>query len=328
MNFQVSKNSPIPLATQLKERITIALSLGELRPGDTLPSIRDLEQSLGIGRSIVRRAYLELSEQGLLEMKHGRRVFVRDAIAPAVDSKQLAVKLDAIVKQALDRARKLNVNEISFARYLLSRTLETTNSDNLVIIAEANKPLATERAHEISEAWGIHVCPVAVDDLAEFISTRGRSIDFILTSYYRLEHVLFAVEAAANGTRIKVVPLSIRFKPDILERIESLPPHAKVCLFSEPRVSGRSAASYEDVYRQAFPNTDVQFYGKEVSTEGEILKAISSGRFELGMINTLLWDKLSEETRKHPKLLRSRSEIDRDSLEAARVRAGIFAIPQ
>src|SRR6202000_414494 len=153
MKFQVSKNSPVPLATQLKERITIALSLGELRPGDTLPSIRDLEQSLGVGRAIIRRAYLELTEQGLLEMKQGRRVSVRDVITPATDFHHLAAKLDAIVQQALDRARKLNVNDVSFARYFLSRTVENSASHRQTVFAEANMPLATKRAKEIAEAW-------------------------------------------------------------------------------------------------------------------------------------------------------------------------------
>lgn len=61
------------MQAQIKERIKIGLALGELRPGATLPSIRDLEQQLGAGRAIIRNAYLDLQESGILDMKHGRR---------------------------------------------------------------------------------------------------------------------------------------------------------------------------------------------------------------------------------------------------------------
>lgn len=327
MKIQISKNSPIPVATQLKERITIALSLGELRPGDTLPSIRDLEESLGIGRSIVRRVYLELSEQGILEMKHGRRVSVRDGILPAADTKQLTIDLNAIVREALNRARKLNVNDISFARYLLSKAVEETRSTNQLLFAEWHKPLAVERAGELSELWGVPITPVSFQDLGDLLASSGDCIRHIFTSYYRLEHVLEEVEQAKLSRSIQVIPLSVKFKPELIRRIESLPAGSKVCLFSEPKEFPLSGASYADVYRRAFPKSGLQFYVKEVTGEAEILRAVNSPRCALGLVNAFLWGKLSEKTRGFQKIARSVNEIDRDSLELARVRAGIFAMP-
>jgi GntR family transcriptional regulator len=56
LKFVIQRDSSIPVHSQIKERIKTALLFGELRPGDVLPSIRDLERELGVSRAIVRRA--------------------------------------------------------------------------------------------------------------------------------------------------------------------------------------------------------------------------------------------------------------------------------
>src|SRR6266542_2568442 len=77
MEFVLERHSPLPVYAQLQEQIKIALLLGHLRPGDTLPSIRDVEKQIGISRNIVRKAYLGLQRSGILNMHHGKGVLVQ-----------------------------------------------------------------------------------------------------------------------------------------------------------------------------------------------------------------------------------------------------------
>jgi DNA-binding transcriptional regulator YhcF (GntR family) len=56
LDFIYQENSPISANVQIKEQIKIALLLGNLRPGEMLPSIRDLEKELGINRNVIRKA--------------------------------------------------------------------------------------------------------------------------------------------------------------------------------------------------------------------------------------------------------------------------------
>ncbi len=52
--------SPKPIWRQLHEQIQQLITQGELRPGDSLPSERDLSQNLGLSRSTVKRCYDEM----------------------------------------------------------------------------------------------------------------------------------------------------------------------------------------------------------------------------------------------------------------------------
>ena len=64
------------VAQQLQERI-----LTDLKPGDTLPSERELVQRLGVSRSSVREAVHSLELIGLLEVRQGVGTVVRDPLA-------------------------------------------------------------------------------------------------------------------------------------------------------------------------------------------------------------------------------------------------------
>ncbi len=67
--------TPIRLANafeQAVERIGRAIQMGLLRPGDRLPSERDLAIHLSLSRSTVREALRLLSEAGYLEARRGR----------------------------------------------------------------------------------------------------------------------------------------------------------------------------------------------------------------------------------------------------------------
>jgi DNA-binding FadR family transcriptional regulator len=62
------------------EQIRTALALGRFRPGDTLPSERDLASMLQVSRTVVREAIAVLNAEGVLEVRRGRSggIFVSD----------------------------------------------------------------------------------------------------------------------------------------------------------------------------------------------------------------------------------------------------------
>lgn len=56
-----------------------AVAQGGIGPGDELPSVRQLAGDLGVHWNTVARAYRRLSDEGLLAVRRGRGVVVRDA---------------------------------------------------------------------------------------------------------------------------------------------------------------------------------------------------------------------------------------------------------
>lgn len=84
MRFALDPSQPSPLFRQLEDQIRYAISVGELVPGDPLPSIRDLEAQIGVNRNTIRRAYLDLEAEGLLVVRQGREVRVAARPPPGV----------------------------------------------------------------------------------------------------------------------------------------------------------------------------------------------------------------------------------------------------
>lgn len=74
--WQLDSNSQEPLHAQFEKRIRAKITAGDWKPGDKIPSERDLMQLAGISRATVRRTIGELVHQRLLHRIHGRGTFV------------------------------------------------------------------------------------------------------------------------------------------------------------------------------------------------------------------------------------------------------------
>lgn len=66
---------PIPLYHQIKTYLTDALENGQLKPGDRVPSERELTTRFSVSRMTARQALTELEAQGLLVRVQGRGTF-------------------------------------------------------------------------------------------------------------------------------------------------------------------------------------------------------------------------------------------------------------
>ncbi|MCW5721671.1 MAG: GntR family transcriptional regulator [Devosia sp.] len=65
-----------PLYLQLKRWIEDAINSGAINPGDALPSERDLALKVDVSRVTVRKAVLQLVQDGVLVQRHGSGTFV------------------------------------------------------------------------------------------------------------------------------------------------------------------------------------------------------------------------------------------------------------
>ena len=70
-----------PIYAQLERGLRAAIATGRLRPGDQLPTVRQLAVELRINANTVARVYVELERAGVLETRRGVGSFV--AATPA-----------------------------------------------------------------------------------------------------------------------------------------------------------------------------------------------------------------------------------------------------
>ncbi len=74
--FFLDKENKVPLYLQLKEQIKYYISTGSLGAREQLPPVKVLAKNLGINFQTVRKAYKELEDSGLINIKHGEGTFI------------------------------------------------------------------------------------------------------------------------------------------------------------------------------------------------------------------------------------------------------------
>lgn len=72
----IYRNSPLPRYFQLKEILRERIRLGEWKPGDLIPSERELSEKYGISRMTARQAITDLVNEGLFYREQGKGTFV------------------------------------------------------------------------------------------------------------------------------------------------------------------------------------------------------------------------------------------------------------
>ena len=71
-------NDGAPIYRQLKEKVIAMMLDGELKPGDALPSVRQVAAEYQLNPITVSRAYQELADEALVEKRRGLGMYVTE----------------------------------------------------------------------------------------------------------------------------------------------------------------------------------------------------------------------------------------------------------
>jgi len=105
---------------QIVDQVKFAAASGRLRPGEGLPSIRQLAETLRINRNTVDKAYRELDRLGLITTVQGRGAFLSEAASPddAVWRHEL---LGSSIDDLVQKARRLRVAKDELISLMVER---------------------------------------------------------------------------------------------------------------------------------------------------------------------------------------------------------------
>ena len=99
--ISVDARDPTPIYAQLERGLRAAMATGRLRPGDQLPTVRQLAVELSINANTVARVYAELERTGILETRRGVGTFVIATPAKAHPPKQHERRLRSFITRLL-----------------------------------------------------------------------------------------------------------------------------------------------------------------------------------------------------------------------------------
>lgn len=103
--WTIQPDDPTPIGDQIAYRILYAIARGVYRPGDKLPTVRDVAARLRVNPNTVSKAYRDLERDGVLVSRRGTGVFVHeDALRTALERRQALVleRFERAVHEALD----------------------------------------------------------------------------------------------------------------------------------------------------------------------------------------------------------------------------------
>src|SRR5690625_4607089 len=99
-----------PIYRQLKERVIAMMLDGELKPGDALPSVRQVAADYQLNPITVSRAYQELVDEALVEKRRGLGMFVTEEASRKLLGNERDRFLNEEWPLVLERIRRLGLS--------------------------------------------------------------------------------------------------------------------------------------------------------------------------------------------------------------------------
>jgi GntR family transcriptional regulator, transcriptional repressor for pyruvate dehydrogenase complex len=150
------------LTTEVARRLLDYFLSGQVEPGDRLPSERQLAQSLGIGRSVVREALKSLHLLGLLDVRQGDGTYLR-----RTDSELLPQVIEWGLllgeRPTLDLVEARTHLEVVVARLAAQRRDEQALGD-LRALLEGMRQSSRDPLQFVEADIGFHLCIAEVAD--------------------------------------------------------------------------------------------------------------------------------------------------------------------
>jgi GntR family transcriptional regulator len=120
--FDVDPSSPVALYLQIAERVRKLIALGALRPGDRIPTVREIAVEARVNRNTAARAVQYLESEGLVSTRIGRGTFV-EAVEPTADRETVDTRIDEAIDRLLVDARTVGL-PFDDLRHRLDRRIE------------------------------------------------------------------------------------------------------------------------------------------------------------------------------------------------------------
>ena len=205
---------------QLATQILLGIVSNDLKPGQKLPSTRELARRYDIHSNTVSAAFQDLERRGWVEFRKGSGVYVRERNADAATDPKL--ELDQLISTLLEVARERG-HSLGEIQTRVKRWLETQPPDHFLVI-EPDEEMRSILIAEIKEATGFRVTGAGLEECSRPETLAGAAP---VAMYGQAEPVRAALppDASCLLLRLRSVPGSIagqeRPSPDSLVTVVS-----------------------------------------------------------------------------------------------------------
>lgn len=159
MRLWFSPSSEVPIYRQLATQVELAILSGDLKPGDRLPSTRELARRFALHPNTISAGYRQLERDGWTETRHGSGVYVRANADTPSTPEQI---LDQHIAGFFRAVRELNLPAAA-VRARVARWLEAPPPDHLLLV-DPDPELRRILLAEIRRATTFPVSEASLED--------------------------------------------------------------------------------------------------------------------------------------------------------------------
>jgi DNA-binding transcriptional regulator YhcF (GntR family) len=166
MQLWFARGSEVTIREQLVTQVILGILSDDLRPGQRLPSTRELARRFRLHPNTVSAGYRQLERERWVEFRHGSGVYVRERKPEIAVSSALA--LDQLIARLFRSARELGA-PLATVRSRLRQWLELQPPDHFLLIEpdeELRRILTAEIGQAVSfpvESCDMQGCPKTPD---------------------------------------------------------------------------------------------------------------------------------------------------------------------
>jgi GntR family transcriptional regulator len=314
MEFQIEKNSPVPVIKQIQEQIKLSIAMGVLKRGDVLPPIREVEKLTGINRGQIHRAYLALHRSGLLSPAPGKRIAVAvSAAAPESVNK----KCQELTRDIIKRIRKIGVSPIAYARYLSRNVQEDERRYPFVGYVDPGKETAVRRAEQVSRLWHAAVVGLSVDEF-KLALKNGSKLRKVLVNHL----IADSIRRIHRGKGIDVIPIEICYTNQTIKALGRIKSSSILVLLPKHAISS-ARFIVEQLYKW-MKYKDAKISWRLVDEVADFRHLLKGSQYDRILVSPGARNKVPVELHQNSRILLLQMELDPAGLETARIRAGVI----
>jgi GntR family transcriptional regulator len=230
-----------PLHSQLKEQVKWLVALGDVKPGERLPTVSELADRLRINRNTVAQVYAELGQEGYLTARPRQGTFVADSdtVRRAIQTAALGRLIDAALGQAM--AQGYTPQQFADAAVARAHVQAALSSRRSALFIECNDIEIESHGRTLRQETGIAIRGVHLDDVRrdpDQFRRDAKSVDLVITTLFHLTELQEIL-----GADSEVLGLGAGPQMQLLRSLAQLPRGTTVAICCLDRAKATSVRS-------------------------------------------------------------------------------------
>ncbi len=286
LRFNLDKKVNLDFYEQIKGQLLSAIYCGKIQEGDRLPAIRELARDLGVNYKTIRRIYVRLAEENLIEIIQGSGAFLKRRTGGDTYEEMRRRAIFRLLDEVAEKSRNLGLSARKFASLLEGYlTGEDLPKLRLVVIDHEEEAFIFSRELRMRVSAEVHSLPLG-DEQAMAESESLEDCDYLLTTSWHMEQVRRLADSLGKGC-VEIKP-SHQIYTEILTAARD---QNIGIVIQDERTMHASWEVFMNIYH---PSTEKKFWIAPIHREELIDKIIREA--DLIFVSPMCWDEMRRRT--------------------------------